>query len=58
MARASTKCADCGDILYFDSIHPPPQAVQCPCNATRLTEDGPVGNFTQLTQEEEDALPP
>jgi len=57
MARAYTKCGTCGDIIWFDDSDIPPQAVQCPCTATKLTEDGPEGDFTELTQDEITALP-
>ncbi len=56
MARAYTKCAGCGDIMWFGDQDPIPQAVCCPCGATKLTEDGPEGNYTTLTQEEIDNL--
>lgn len=57
MARAYTKCSECGDILWFDDNDVVPQAVQCPCGATLLTEEGPVGSFTDLTEEEIASLP-
>lgn len=56
MARAHTKCADCGDVLWFQDIDPVPQRVLCPCGATKLTEDGPEGSFEDLTQEEVDQI--
>lgn len=57
MARAHTKCTRCGDIIWFDDGDLAPQAVVCPCGATKLTESGPEGEFTALTQEEIDSLP-
>lgn len=57
MARAHTKCSACGDLLWFGDDEPVPQAVQCACAGTRLTEDGPEGNSTDLTQDEIDSLP-
>jgi DNA-directed RNA polymerase subunit RPC12/RpoP len=56
MARAATKCADCGDMLWFRDVDPEPQRVVCPCGSTKLTEDGPVGNFEIPEQSEIDAL--
>lgn len=57
MARAHTKCTRCEDIIWFDDGDLAPQAVVCPCGATKLTESGPEGEFTALTQEEIDSLP-
>lgn len=57
MARAYTKCSECGDLIWFGDNDRPPQAVQCKCNKTRLDESGPSGSFTSLTQEEIDSLP-
>lgn len=57
MARAWTKCADCGDIMWFGDNDSPPQAVVCPCGCCKLTEDGPEGNYEELTTEEVEALP-
>jgi DNA-directed RNA polymerase subunit RPC12/RpoP len=49
MARAHTKCADCGDVLWFRDSDPEGQRVVCPCGSTNLTEDGSEGNFVALT---------
>lgn len=57
MARAYTKCSVCDDILWFGDFDPEPQCVVCPCGETFLCEQGPQGEFTELTQEEIDALP-
>ncbi len=57
MARAHTKCTDCKDIMWFQDNDPVPQSVLCPCGHTKLTEDGPSGAFTALTQKEIDAIP-
>jgi len=56
MARAYTKCSKCKDIIWFSETDKIPQAVQCLCNATKLTEDGPEGSYEELTQEEIDSL--
>lgn len=37
-ARRYTKCSQCKDLLWFDSWDPVPQAVQCSCGGTKLTE--------------------
>lgn len=56
MARAHTKCKECGDILWFDDNDPVPQEVVCPCGETKLREDGPKGQFRKLTAKEAKAL--
>lgn len=43
--------------MWFGNNDAAAQAVQCPCCATKLTEDGPEGDYVELTQEEIDALP-
>ncbi len=43
--------------MWFGVADIPPQAVQCACNATRLTEDGPEGPWVALSQAEIDSLP-
>lgn len=57
MARAYTKCKDCNDIMWFGDNDQVPQRVVCPCHSTRLTEEGPEGNYMELTQEEINSLP-
>ena len=57
MARAYTKCLDCEDLLWFDDNSTVPQDVLCSCCNTELTEEGPIGNFTTLTEEEINNLP-
>lgn len=52
MARAYTKCAGCGDLLWFSSTSVPPQSVVCPCGGTQLTEDGPAGGGVEPSAEE------
>lgn len=52
MARAHTKCASCGDLLWFRDIDPVPQDVLCKCLKTELTEDGAAGDHQALTAEE------
>lgn len=52
MARAYTKCAGCGDLLWFSDIDQIGQTVVCPCGGTTLTEDGPEGNHTDPSAEE------
>jgi hypothetical protein len=56
MVRKATKCGDCGDILWFRSIDELGQTVICPCGSTKLTEDGPEGNFTTPSAEETEGL--
>jgi DNA-directed RNA polymerase subunit RPC12/RpoP len=52
MARKHTKCADCGDVLWFRDNDPVPQRVVCPCGSTKLTEDGSSGSAVDLTASE------
>lgn len=55
-ARAATRCANCGGVIYFNVNDDPPQRIICDCRETHLSEEGPVGNWEALTQEEFDAL--
>jgi hypothetical protein len=55
-ARAATKCAGCGGVIYFDVNDHPPQRIICDCRETQLSEEGPEGNWEALTAEEFDAL--
>lgn len=54
--RAVTKCADCGDVLWFGVNDVVPQDVICPCGATELSESGPSGSFTEPTTAELEAI--
>jgi len=57
VARTGVRCLECGDVCYFAGNNNAPQAVQCKCTATLLTEDGPQGdNYEALTAEELEAL--
>ena len=56
MARAATKCAGCGDLLWFADTDEPPQAVVCCCGECALTEGGPEGTYEQPTPEELEGL--
>jgi len=57
MARAYTKCSECENIMWFRDQDVVPQIVICPCHKTKLTEEGPEGEYEDLTQEEIDAIP-
>jgi len=52
MARAYTKCSNCNDVIWFRDTDKPPQAVQCTCGKTKLTETGEEGNYKSPTIEE------
>lgn len=56
MARAATRCVECDDFLWFGDADIPPQRVDCPCGETALTEDGPVGSFVVVSDEERDSM--
>lgn len=56
MARAYTKCGDCNAVMWFGDLDPVPQAAVCLCGLTGLTEDGPVGNYVELTQADLDSV--
>ncbi len=52
MAREHTKCTVCSDKLWFDNDSVAPQAVQCSCRTTTLTESGVTGSYEDLTNDE------
>jgi len=54
--RKATKCSDCGDVMWFRIEDTGPQHVVCPCGSTELTEDGPVGNWTEPSAAELEAI--
>jgi len=43
--------------MWFRDQDVVPQIVICPCHKTKLTEEGPEGEYEDLTQEEIDAIP-
>jgi hypothetical protein len=57
MARSVTKCNPCQGLLWFGEDDAPPQKVRCTCGMTLLTEEGPVGSFTEPTEEELEEVP-
>lgn len=42
--------------MWFGDLDPVPQAAVCLCGLTGLTEDGPVGNYVELTQADLDSV--